>query len=113
VGPVMVHELDPRCGQQIEEINGHHFWSAIVIVRAGEQLAADLARVWLEQSRVGAGDREINVAQEASAGSALLWIREVVPASVGSAEMSDAQRRPLTRLLEADQLPVRVSAYQV
>ena len=30
--PVMVHELDPRRGQQIEEGDFFHFWSAIAIV---------------------------------------------------------------------------------
>ena len=92
-----------------------HVWSAIGTVRAGEQLEADFARVRREQSRVrlGASGRELDVAQEARAGSAFLRVREVVPASVGGAEMADARGRFLARRLEADQLPGRVGAFQV
>ena len=34
VDPVVVHELDPRCGQQVEEGHLCHLWSAIGIARA-------------------------------------------------------------------------------
>ena len=72
-------------------------WSAIITVRAGEQSTADFARVRREQllAGLGAGGRELDVTQESRAGGTFLRVVEVVPASVGGAEMGDAQRRSL------------------
>ena len=55
VDPVAVHELDPRCGQQVEEGDFGHRRPAIGTARPRQQPAADLARIRCEELRARLG----------------------------------------------------------
>ena len=95
--PVADHELDPRGGEQVQRLGGDERL-------AGEQLAADGARVRLHQQvvRLALGRGERDVAAEARAGHAHARLGEVVvDALVGARGQEPGRKRRHRRRVHA------------
>jgi hypothetical protein len=107
--PIVVLEVDPGGGQEVEEGDLLHLLSP------GQEPAAELPGIGGHQGTARLRPNGVvgDVAREASAGGALFGVGQVVPSPIRGAKVPDPRRRRLPHRLKACRGARRVGALEV